>query len=60
MLKTSHQPAGVLPATSIDDSEVVKSSGRNEKKSAKSDFTKPIHGTEEHSFLTLDTRRAFT
>ena len=60
MLKTSPQPAGALPATAVDDSEVVGSSGRNERKSAKSDFTKPVRGAEEPSFLTPDARRAFT
>ena len=60
MLKTSPQPAGALPATAVDDSEVVGSSGGNERKSAKSDFTKPVRGAEEPSFLTPDARRAFT
>ena len=60
MLKTSPQPAGALPATAIDDSEVVGNSGGNEGKSAKSDFTKPVRGAEEPSFLTPNARRAFT
>ena len=60
MLKTSPQPAGALPATTVDNSEVVGSSGRNEGKSAKSDFTKPVRRAEEPSFLTPDARRAFT
>ena len=60
MLKTSPQPAGTLPATAIDDSEVVRNSGGNEGKSAKSDFTKPVRRVEEPSFLTLDARQAFT
>ena len=60
MLKTSPQPADALPATAVDDSEVVGSSGGNEGKSAKSDFTKPVRGAEEPSFLTPDARRAFT
>ena len=60
MLKTSPQPAGALPATAVDDSEVVGSSGGNEGKSAKSDFTKPVRRAEEPSFLTPDTRLAFT
>ena len=60
MLKTSPQPAVALAATAVDDSEVVGSSGRNEGKSAKSDFTKPMRGAEELSFLTPDARRAFT
>ena len=42
MLKTSPQPAAALPATAVDNSEVIESSGRNEEKSAKSDFTKPV------------------
>ena len=60
MLKTSPQPAGALPATAVDDSEVVGSSGGNEGKSAKSDFTKPVRRVEEPSFLTPNTRQAFT
>ena len=60
ILKTSPQPAGALPATAVDDSEVIGSSGGNEGKSAKSDFTKPVRGAEEPSFLTPNARRAFT
>ena len=60
MLKTNLLPAGTLPVTAVDDSEVVGSSGGNEGKSAKSDFTKPVRGAEEPSFLTPDARRAFT
>ena len=60
MLKTSLLLTGILPTTGIDDSKVVRSRGRNDKKSAKSDFSKPLHKVEEPSFLTLDTRRVFT
>ena len=60
MLKTSPQPAGALLATVVDDSEVVGSSGGNEGKLAKSDFTKPVRRVEEPSFLTPDARQAFT
>ena len=60
MLKMSPQPAGALPATAFDNSKVVGSSGRNEGKLAKSDFTKPVRRAEEPSFLTPDARRAFT
>ena len=60
MLKTSLQPAGALLATAVDDSEVVGSSGRNEGKLVKSDFTKPVRKAEEPSFLTPDARRAVT
>ena len=60
MLKTSFQLADALPATGIDNSEVVGSSSGNEGKSAKSDFTKPVRRAEEPSFLTPDARRAFT
>ena len=55
----SPQPASVLPATSIDNSGVVGSSDRNNKKLAKSDFIKLVPGVEEIGFLTSDTRRAF-
>ena len=60
MLKTSPQSAGTLPATAVDNSEVIGSSGGNEGKSAKSDFIKPVRRAEKPSFLTLDARRAFT
>ena len=60
MLKTSPQPAGALPGTGVDNSKVVKSSGRNDGKSAKSDFTNPVCGAEKPSFLTSNARQAFT
>ena len=56
MLKTSPQPASDLPATGIDNSGVVSSSSGNNGKLAKSDFTKPMHGVEEPSFLISDAR----
>ena len=56
MLKTSPQQAGVLPATAVDDSEVIENSGENKGKLAKSDFTKPVRGAEELSFPTPNTR----
>ena len=56
MLKTSLQLTGALPATGIDNSEVVGSGSGNEGKSAKSDFTKPMRRVEEPSFLTPDAR----
>ena len=59
ILKTGSQPAGTLPAIAVDNSEVIGSSGRNERKSAKSDFTKPMRKAEEPSFLTPDARWAF-
>ena len=60
MLKMSPKLAGVLPATGVDNSKVVGSSVRNERKLAKSDFTKPVCRVEEPSFLTPDARQAFT
>ena len=60
MLKTSLQPADTQPATAFDDSEVIGNSGENERKSAKSDFTKLVRRAEKPSFLTLDARQAFT
>ena len=60
MLKTSLQLAGALPATTVDNSKVIRSSGGNKGKSAKSDFIKPVRRAEEPSFLTPDARRAFT
>ena len=56
MLKISSQPACALPATDIDNSKVVSSSGKNNKKLAKSDFTKLMHRAEEPSFLTSEAR----
>ena len=60
ILKTSPQPVGALPDTSVDNSKIVGYNAGNKGKSAKSDFTKPVRGAEETSFLTLDARRAFT
>ena len=60
MLKTSSKPASTLLATTIDDSEIIGSSGRNKGKSAKSDFRKLVRRVEKPSFLTPDARRAFT
>ena len=60
MLKMSSQPACTLPAIDIDNSKVVGSSGKNDKKLAKSDFSKLMHRAEEPSFLTSEARRAFT
>ena len=60
MFKTSPQLANALLVTSIDDKKVVRSSGGNKRKWAKSNFTKPVRGVEEPSFLTLDARQAFT
>ena len=56
MLKTSPQPASTLPATGVDDSKVIRSGSRNDGKSAKSDFTKPMRGAEEPTFLTPDAK----
>ena len=54
ILKMSAQPANALPATGINNSKVVESSGRNDRKSAKSDFTKSVRGVKEPSFLSLN------
>ena len=56
MLKTSSQQAGALLATGVNNSKVIGSSGRNNEKSAKSDFIKPVRKAEESSFLTFNTR----
>ena len=56
MLKTSSKQAGALPATDIENGEVVSSSSGNNRKLAKSDFTKPVHGVEEPSFLITNAR----
>ena len=60
MLKISPQTAGALLATSVDDSEVVRSSGENDRKLAKSDFSKHIRKAEKPRFPTLNARQAFT
>ena len=59
ILKMSAQPASTLPATGINDSKVVGSSGGNDRKSAKSDFTKPVRRAKKPSFLTFNSRRVF-
>ena len=60
MLKTSPEPVAALTSTSIDDSKVVSSSGKNNRKSAKSDFTKPVRRIEKPSFQTSNTKQTFT
>ena len=60
MLKTSTQLASALLATSVDNSKVVGSSARNDKKSAKSNFTKLVCRVEEFDFLSSDTSQVFT
>ena len=60
MLKTSLWLADVLPAIGINNSKVIRSGGRNNRKSAKSDFSKPMYRVEEPNFLTYNTKRAFT
>ena len=52
MLKTSSQPASALPAIGVDISKVVSSNGKNDRKLAKSNFTKPVRRAEKPSFLT--------
>ena len=59
-MQTSPQLASGLPATSIENSEIIGSGSRNDEKLAKSNFTKPIHEVEEPSFLTSNDRWAFT
>ena len=56
MVKTNPKLASALPATGVDNSKVVGSSGRKNRKLAKSDFTTPACRAEKPSFLTLDTR----
>ena len=60
MLKISPKPASAPPAIDVDDSEIVNNSGGNDRKLAKSDFTKLVRRVEKPSSLTLNTRRAFT
>ena len=47
-------PAGALLATGVDDSEFVRSSGKNNGKLAKSDFSKTLRKAKESSFLIAD------
>ena len=54
-----HQTSTLL-VNGIDDSKFVDSSGGNNRKLAKSDFTKPVQEAEVPSFLTLDARQTFT
>ena len=60
MLKITPKLAANLPATDVNNRKVVSSSDRNDRKSAKSNFTKLVRGVEKPSFLTPDTRRVFT
>ena len=59
ILKTSPKLAVTLPATDVNDSEVVGSRGGNDGKLAKSNFTKPVRRAKEPSFLTSNARQAF-
>ena len=49
-----------LSATGVDNSKIVDSSGGKNRKLDNSDFTKPMRRAEEPSFLTPNTRLAFT
>ena len=60
MLKASCQPASALPATIVDNSKIISSSGGNNKKLAKFDFTKLVRRAEEPGFLTPNARQNFT
>ena len=60
MLRTSLLLAVALPAPGVDNNKVVSSSDRNNIKSAKSNFIKPVHRAKESSFLTSNARQAFT
>ena len=60
MLKVSSQLASALPATGVDNSEVISNSCKNNRKSIKSDLTKPVYRAEEPSFLISDIKQAFT
>ena len=60
MLKTSLQLADALPATSVNNSEIICSSSRKDKKSAKSNFKKPVRRARKPSFSTPNTRQTFT
>ena len=52
----SPQSSGALLATSVDDSEVVRSSDRNDEKLAESNFIKPVRRAEQPIFLTPNVR----
>ena len=56
----SRQPTGTLPATGVDNSEVVSNSSGNDRKLAKSDFTKAMRRAKKYSFLTFNARQVFT
>ena len=60
LLKVCPLLASALLATDVDNNKVVDSSGKNDKKSAKFDFIKPVHKVKKPSFLTPNTRQAFT
>ena len=54
----SSQPIVTLAVIGIDNSNVIGSSSGNDRKLAKSNFTKPIYRTEKPSFLTFNTSQA--
>ena len=56
----SFQLATILLSTNINNSKVISSGSKNNKKSAKSNFTKTMYRAEELSFLTFDTRQVLT
>ena len=56
ILKINPQSASILLAISVDNSEVVGSSSENNRKLAKSDFTKLVHRAKESSFLILNAK----
>ena len=60
MLKISPNLVGTLPVTSINNSEVIDSRVKKNRKSAKSDFTKPIHRVEKPSLPTFNAKQLFT
>ena len=59
-MKINSKPASTILATSVDNSEVVNDSSRNNKKLAISDFTKAICKVEKPGFFMTDTKQAIT
>ena len=60
IMETSSQPASTLLFNSIDNSKIVNSGSKNNKKLVKSDFMKTAYRVEESSFVIPNTRQIFT
>ena len=56
MLKMSLQLTNILSSTSVNNSKVIGSNSKNNRKLAKFNFIKAMYGVEKPSFLTFNAR----